>query len=84
MDTAVELTPSLPPPKLTFEPSSSSSLHIKLPPRRQQGLFAPSEYGDSTDAESSSSSGNEQEDAAIPLEVEASANSIGESFLQRI
>lgn len=61
--------------------SFHSSCFVKVPPRRQQGLFAPSECGDSTEADSSDSDGGEgQPEGQCPLAVEASADSIGSFF----
>ena len=75
---AIELTPSPSPPPVKDSGFHSSFL-VKVPPRQQQGLFAPSECGDTTDSDSSDSGDNlEQQEDGSCLSVEDSADSIGD------
>ena len=80
--TSIELTPSpLPPPQK--ESSFHSSLLAKIPPRQPAGLFAPSEAGDTTDANSSDTdNGLDADEDGIPYSVESSADSTGNIIFQ--
>ena len=85
MHTSIELAPGSSPPAQK-ESSFQSSFLAKVPPKQPAGLFAPSEAGDTTDADSSDSDNGLNTNVngngnGNPFSVESSADSIGNVIL---